>query len=399
MSDFVGRLLREPGPRLRPLLPNVFDVAAPRLQTGSDPISPAFVEERLPPLGAAQVPHASRSSAPGPRPRHRHERATMTEEQVGQEPGSMTAPGPVERPQVSAAAGATPNRTLPPAAPGTKAVTEGPSVLAMRTGLPEEGFAPLRAPMPQADAGLPLDDTPGLAGLPQGHFPRAPATYTEPGSDGPIRPSSPCASGIPTGTTIPLASDTPTRATATPGAVGTGDRQVVVEPEDRSSPKNRPKAPSPPTPNEGQVDGSQGAVPARLVMRSEARGARTRAGTASARRDRPSSDDERVPPVVKGSAAADPLRRGWPVSPAVRPGAPGALVCTSHPVRPAVAPLGAAAPPGERRAPGATEAAEPVVRITIDRLEIRAAPPPAAAPRSSRRRPQLSLDEYLRGRT
>ncbi|MFD4715209.1 hypothetical protein ACFWN5_36855 [Streptomyces sp. NPDC058430] len=55
--------------------------------------------------------------------------------------------------------------------------------------------------------------------------------------------------------------------------------------------------------------------------------------------------------------------------------------------------------PTEARRAGTPAAAEPVVRITIDRLEVRAAPPQAAAPRSSARRPRLSLDEYLQGRS
>ncbi|MEU3660517.1 hypothetical protein AB0E77_12290 [Streptomyces sp. NPDC032940] len=58
-----------------------------------------------------------------------------------------------------------------------------------------------------------------------------------------------------------------------------------------------------------------------------------------------------------------------------------------------------AAPPWDGRALAGPEAAEAVVRITIDRLEVRAAPQPAAAAPSSRRRPRLGLDEYLRGRS
>jgi hypothetical protein len=41
-----------------------------------------------------------------------------------------------------------------------------------------------------------------------------------------------------------------------------------------------------------------------------------------------------------------------------------------------------------------------VVRVTIGRVEVRAhfAPPPAARPSSDRRGPQLSLEDYLKGR-
>ncbi|MGK5729764.1 hypothetical protein [Streptomyces sp. URMC 124] len=54
-------------------------------------------------------------------------------------------------------------------------------------------------------------------------------------------------------------------------------------------------------------------------------------------------------------------------------------------------------------APGARDAAETVVRISIERLEVRAAPPasPAARPQDAGRTRKAGpgLDEYLRGRT
>ncbi|MBT2382271.1 hypothetical protein J7E86_01430, partial [Streptomyces sp. ISL-11] len=71
----------------------------------------------------------------------------------------------------------------------------------------------------------------------------------------------------------------------------------------------------------------------------------------------------------------------------------------AHPVRPAGAALPGGPPRSAPRASGAPESGEQVVRITIDRLEVRAAPQPAAVTRTARRRPQLGLDEYLRGRT
>ncbi|MER5374266.1 hypothetical protein [Streptomyces sp. NPDC002553] len=81
-------------------------------------------------------------------------------------------------------------------------------------------------------------------------------------------------------------------------------------------------------------------------------------------------------------ATASPGRREHAVRP-VRAGLSG-----GRPLRPAVEPYGTPA-----------DAAEPVVRITIDRLEVRAAPQPASPARPPRRQPRLGLDEYLRGRS
>ncbi|MFI0757003.1 hypothetical protein ACH4PX_06455 [Streptomyces anulatus] len=103
---------------------------------------------------------------------------------------------------------------------------------------------------------------------------------------------------------------------------------------------------------------------------------------------RPADTSEPVPPSAAPSAAANPVH----VTPS--PGHQG------HPVRLVGAALpggpscSAAGPYGEQG-----EAAEPVVRITIDRLEVRAAPQLAAPARTPRRQPRLGLDEYLRGRS
>ncbi|MFB8240634.1 hypothetical protein ACFC58_29250, partial [Kitasatospora purpeofusca] len=59
----------------------------------------------------------------------------------------------------------------------------------------------------------------------------------------------------------------------------------------------------------------------------------------------------------------------------------------------------AAVPPSEARAAGTSATVEPVVRITIDRVEVRAAPLRPAAPRPPARQPRLGLDEYLQGRS
>jgi hypothetical protein len=400
MSDFVGRLLREPGPRLRPLLPNVFDAAAPRLQTDGDPVPAAFVEQQ-PPALAAQRPRAS-TSAPGRAPDSRHEPEPATEAQQGQDPETRTGPGAEQGRRASTAAGTTPDRPLPRAVSRTTDVTEALPVPGMHTDRPRSEIAPPHAPTRQSGAGLPLAGTPvPEAGLPR-HLPLAPAAATEPDSDTPPKTSTTPASGIRTRPTTAPAPDTPTRTTATPRpaatpgetttprAADTGDHRVRTEPENRSSP----------TPEQTSEGGPQGAHSAQFVVRSEVRVARAQEVTAAAQSDRPPPEAERVPPVATDAPEAGlPVPSGSALAPAARPGAPGDLVRTSHPVRPVVASLATTAPPGKGRAPGAPEAAEPVVRITIDRLEIRAAPPPAVAPRSSRRRPRLSLDEYLRGRS
>ncbi|MEV3993816.1 hypothetical protein AB0J57_33540 [Streptomyces sp. NPDC049837] len=86
-----------------------------------------------------------------------------------------------------------------------------------------------------------------------------------------------------------------------------------------------------------------------------------------------------------------------PPEPGQAAAAQSAARTPAHPVRPVRASLGGApSSPADRT----YEAGEPVVHITIDRLEVRAAAPQAEAPaRTTRRRPQLGLDEYLRGRS
>lgn len=395
MSDFVGRLLREPGPRLRPLLPNVFDAAAPRLQMDGDPVPAAFVEQR-PPALAVQEPRASTLSASGPAPHLRHEPAT--ESRPDQEPEPRTAPEAEQGPRAATAAGAppSPGRPLPRAASRATDVSEALPGPGMHTDPPWADIAPRRGPAPQPDTGLTPDSNPGPGAGPRPRFPLAPAASIEPVSDAPPGPSATLAPGIPTRPTTSLASDTPTRPTVppgaatTPGAADTGDRKVVAEPKNRSSP----------TPKRASVDGLQGGDGSHFVMRAEARVARTQEAAASAQSDGPAPGDERVSPSATETPEADlAVRSGMPFAPASQPGPSGDRAHTSHSVRPAVTPLVATAPPGEGRAPDTPKAAEPVVRITIDRLEVRAAPPPAAPPRSAPRRPQLSLDEYLRGRS
>lgn len=393
MSDFVGRLLQEPGPRLRPLLPNVFDAAAPRLQTDGEPVPPAFVEQR-PPASAVHEPCASTLSAPGPGPHLRHEPAT--ESRPEQEPGPRTATEAEPGPRTATAAGATPGRPPSWVASRTTDASEALPGRGMHTDPTGADIAPGRGPAPQPDTGLTPDNNPGPGAGPRPRFPLAPAASTEPGSNAPPGPRPTLGPGIPTRPTASLASDTPTRPTVppgaaiTPGSADTVDRKVVAEPKNRSSP----------TPKRASVDGLQGGDGSHFVVRAEARVAHTQQATASAQSDGPAPGDERVSPPATDTPEADlPVRSGMPFAPAARPGPSGDRAHTSHSVRPAVTPLAATAPPREGRAPGTPQAAEPVVRITIDRLEVRAAPPPAAPPRSAPRRPQLSLDEYLRGRS
>lgn len=393
MSDFVGRLLREPGPRLRPLLPNVFDAAAPRLQTDGEPVPSEFMERR-PPAPAIQEPRASALSAPGPGPHLRPEPAT--EPRPAQEPQPRTASEAEQGPQAATAAGATPGRPLSQAASRTTDVSEALPGPGTHIDPPWADIAPRRGLAPQPDTGLTLDIEPGPGAEPRPRFPLAPEAAIESGSDAPPGPSATLAPGIPTRPTTPLASDTPTRPTEPPGAAttpdaaDTGDRMVVTELKNRSSP----------TPKRTSVDGLQGRDGSHFVVRAGARVAHTQEVAASAQSDGPAHGDERVSPPATDTPEVDlPVPSGPPFAPAAQPGSTGDGAHTSHSVRPAVTPLAATAPPREWRAPGTPKAAEPVVRITIDRLEVRAAPPPAAPPRSAPRRPQLSLDEYLRGRS
>lgn len=380
MSDFVGRLLREPGPRLRPLLPNVFDTAAPRLQTDSDSVPPVSAEQHSPAL-AGREPHASTPPTPGPGPQH--EPDTAPEPRAGQGPEPRTAAPEAEQgPRTGTADGTTPGRPLPRAASRTTDVTEALLGPGLHTDGPRAHIAPRRAPAPQPDAGLTLDNNPRPG--PRPRSPLAPAASTGPGSDAPPGPSATLASGTPTRPT------TTPGATTTRGAVGTGDPQVVAEPKNRSSP----------TPKWASADRPRSGDRSHSVVQSEARVAAAQVLLTSAQSDGPAPGDERVSPAATDTPEPDlTLHSGPPFAHAARPSAPVTRAHISHAVRPAVTPIAATARPTEGRAPGTPMTAEPVVRITIDRLEVRAAAPPAVAPRSTPRRPQLSLDEYLRGRS
>ncbi|WP_406208281.1 hypothetical protein OH807_36525 [Kitasatospora sp. NBC_01560] len=68
---------------------------------------------------------------------------------------------------------------------------------------------------------------------------------------------------------------------------------------------------------------------------------------------------------------------------------------------PSAEPRTGGAAPVEGRTAASAPVPETIVRVTIDRLEVRAAPPAAApvATRRTVRQPALSLDDYLRRRT
>ncbi|MFD9567841.1 hypothetical protein ACFWA7_38010, partial [Streptomyces sp. NPDC059994] len=131
-----------------------------------------------------------------------------------------------------------------------------------------------------------------------------------------------------------------------------------------------------PSPPAGLAPGAPAAVPGAQLAPEAA--SLARAADAPEPVPQPAAPPAAAYPV---HATAPPGHQGHPVRP-VRTALPGG------PLRPAAQPYGAPA-----------EAAEPVVRITIDRLEVRAAPQPAAPARTPRRQPRLGLDEYLKGRS
>lgn len=388
MSDFVGRLLREPGPRLRPLLPNVFDATAPRLQTDGEAVPRVFVEQQPPARGSRGL-RVSPVSAPGRDPHSPDTPGRATEAQSGQGPEPKAAAEVEQDPRAAKPSGTRPDRRLPRSQSGSMDVTEGFTAPDIPANRPRFDSAPPHSPPRQADSGPSVDSRPPMPEIRLRHSPPTPAGVGEPGSDTPPTKSSTRAPGVHTRPTTTPVADTPVRPTTTPGATtapgasDTEDRRVAAKPQNGPSP----------TP----VDGARGADRSRFAAHSE-RPART--VTASPRSVGPSSADERVPPAaVETPEVVLPAGSHSALAPSTRPEAPNALVHAPHPVRPVITSLAAAALPWDGRDPARPDAAEAVVRITIDRLEVRATPEPAAAPRSSRRLPRLSLDEYLRGRS
>ncbi len=117
-------------------------------------------------------------------------------------------------------------------------------------------------------------------------------------------------------------------------------------------------------------------LPAAPARTTPERPAKTRRG---ARAAAPSLEDQPAPESLP--AEAEPVR-AHPVRPA--PAAAREPVDVPKPTRPV-----------SRRTP----AAEPAVHISIGRVEVKAAAPPAPPARTeSRRRPAVSLDDYLRDR-
>jgi hypothetical protein len=143
------------------------------------------------------------------------------------------------------------------------------------------------------------------------------------------------------------------------------------------------------------------------AMASEARGpafddaGQPQARLRNAREDAPSPTFSATPPPRHGQDASPVPARGprsrtdevVPVPTARRADAPNAR--TAQPTSPAT-PLSAAALAA--RMPARSEA-PPVVHVTIDRIDVRAAPTPARAPSTPRVRhgaPSVSLADYLR---
>lgn len=280
MSDFVGRLLGAPGPRLRPQLPTLFDPGATRLRTPEDLFT--ATEEETEPALPYEAPHPA--------------------------------------PHVLAPAG-TPPQPLPLAPP---------------EGTEDPGGSPVRDPSAASRRAAP----------PGGHAPQA--RCTEVGAGRPA-PTAAEPSALPTAGPAPAAGGT--SDVRAPGAV-------------------RPAPPASPVPGAPAVDSGAQLPPE---------------GASSAR---PADAPEPVQPSASPPAPAYPVRATAPPGHQGHSVRPVRTTLTGGPPRPAARPYEASA-----------EAAEPVVRITIDRLEVRAAPQPAAPARTPRRQPQLGLDEYLRGRS
>ncbi|WAZ20008.1 hypothetical protein STRCI_001098 [Streptomyces cinnabarinus] len=277
MTDFLGRLLGEPGPRLRPQLPTMFDPGAPRLRADDGDHVP--VAEDLPSAPAA---HGSR---------------------------------PAER------------RT-----PGGGSIAAPCAASSTRSG----GYVVEASPASRDR----------IEAAPDTASPWAPAPVLH-GGPAPLPP-------------------TAQQSTAA-GSPPEGPTDRPADPPSRAHGVAAPVSAAP-----------ESAVTQSVVAESAASGSATQ--------------HPREP--VRPTAAAPAIRAaGSPAS----PGLPAHPVRPTHPVRPMRPPLRGEAP---RTAAPVPEAVEPVVRITIDRLEVRAAEAKPEAPaRPARRRPQLGLDEYLRGRS
>ncbi|MEV4503429.1 hypothetical protein [Streptomyces klenkii] len=273
---------------------------------------------------------------------------------------------------------------------------------------------------------LPTLFDPEAPRLPQHRTALAPASYDEPPGQaaeaGEEQPASPAprvlaipgagpASGpaeLPAATTEPVRKRVPAHPPRKRSESATPARPAGPAPEppaQEASPATGPE-PAPParSARDSATDGPADPAPAPAPPEARGTGTEARGAGAEARRTE-----------EPGTAAADRAHHTAPPTPPA-PQRPA----TAHPVRPLAPPAADVSPdrprprqsgktdaPGrpDRRsrgtapAPDAEHPAETVVHISIDRLEVRAAAPPPTTPATgSRRRPMLSLDEYLRGR-
>lgn len=479
MTDFVARLLRQPGPRLRPLPPHVFDPAAPRLRGDRTPR-----ERRRP--GTAAAPTTT-APDPGPAAAARHS-ATGSLRQREHAPSVAAGEGRAAAARTTdgggdplaacpRTAGRRGRADATPAGPGADAsTTTGETSQALdhgRTAARRGGEGRGRAVNAP-----PRDGGPADSGSPA---PPSAAAVHPPVGQGvtrPVRPSNDSAAGRlgrrPDGRGHGVERDARTGSQGRPAA---GDPvedsaapEAVVAPV---LPAVAPSAPARPDSAPFAATASSSTFPAvgRTGADNEASaGTGSRRPARAAHADHETPDTDR-PPVTPAGTAGLPGGGTTPPTPAdLRPGgrsphaatpasgdggfpgrgpasaahrptatepppAPRRPAATLEPAtlsgRPLVPPEAGAASlrprspalpawpaptlPGPAEVPPPTDAppsvARPVaeraldssapgtvVRITIDRLDVRTIAPPSAERPGPRRLPRLSLDAYLSGR-
>lgn len=419
MSDFVERLLGGPGPRLRPLAPNVFDPGVTRLPGGRSPAyAPAVQEEALTPPPGPGAP-TSGNPAPTGFTEFPHGPSPIEGEDV--QPVSTAPLGPARPAEHHTGLRASPNRAKDDGVAGWSAPV--PASPAESLGEPIAPTLPTVPTGPKSEAALhadaqEVDRRAQAAGVP------------------PVEPCSRTVQGVGVSdesAVSPLARE-PQRSGA--GAV-VGDGPAPVGPapsaENRtraaerypanspSFPVHRPQAsgePAPCTPLPGRhpqarsgagvpavSDGPAPGEPAPAVEALSVPFAPAPTGPASSSGLaepspsplQPASGSVAVPDAAQAnflssSPSNPPLDPALPVR-TTRPAA-GRPVLASRP-----APARPTAPPAWP-APEVSTATEPpaetVVRVTIDRLVVHTtASRPADDAPAPQRRSRLSLEEYL----